>query len=158
MDTYTSREVPVREGDEAKSLTQEELCQGQEDHCWLNHWSTYTISFFPIDTKRDVWHLDQAILREEHKSENDFEKKVVECEDPECRDDTVILYEDLSNQRTTCSSRRRSGKWRSGDNHLEWPPRIMGFIHSRNVCQKEVITFSKLWKEHTQEQAQLIIR
>ena len=24
---------------------------------------------------------------------------------------------------------------------------IMGFIHSRNVCQKEVITFKRLWKE-----------
>ena len=23
---------------------------------------------------------------------------------------------------------------RSGDSHLEWPPKIMGFIHSRNVC------------------------
>ena len=25
---------------------------------------------------------------------------------------------------------------RSGDRHLEWPPRIMGFIHVKNVCQK----------------------
>ena len=33
LDTYTSREVPVPKGDEAKSLTQEELGQGQEDHC-----------------------------------------------------------------------------------------------------------------------------
>ena len=33
LDTYTSREVPVPEGDEAISLTQEELRQGQEDHC-----------------------------------------------------------------------------------------------------------------------------
>ena len=33
---------------------------------------------------------------------------------------------------------------RSGDGHLEWPPRIMGFIHSRNVCKKEVINFSSL--------------
>ena len=33
LDTYMSREVPVLEGDEAKSLTQEELGQGQEDHC-----------------------------------------------------------------------------------------------------------------------------
>ena len=31
--TYMSREVPVSDGDEAKSLTQEELGQGQEDHC-----------------------------------------------------------------------------------------------------------------------------
>ena len=29
-----------------------------------------------------------------------FEKTVEECEDPECRDHTVILYEGLSNQRT----------------------------------------------------------
>ena len=32
LDTYMSREVPVLEGDEAKSLTQEELGQGQEYH------------------------------------------------------------------------------------------------------------------------------
>ena len=31
----------------------------------------------------------------------------------------------------------------------------MGFIHSRNVLQKEVITFGRLWEE---EEAQLIIR
>ena len=31
LDTYMSREVP--EGDEAQSLTLEEPCQGQEDHC-----------------------------------------------------------------------------------------------------------------------------
>ena len=31
LDTYTSREVPIPEGDEAKSLTQEELGQGQEN-------------------------------------------------------------------------------------------------------------------------------
>ena len=33
LDTYMSREVPVPEGDKARSLTQEELGQGQEDHC-----------------------------------------------------------------------------------------------------------------------------
>ena len=33
LDTYISREVLVLEGDEAKSLTPEELGQGQEDHC-----------------------------------------------------------------------------------------------------------------------------
>ena len=33
LDTYMSREVLVPEGDEARSLTQEELGQGQEDHC-----------------------------------------------------------------------------------------------------------------------------
>ena len=33
LDTCMSREVPVPKGDEAKSLTPEELGQGQEDHC-----------------------------------------------------------------------------------------------------------------------------
>ena len=33
LDTYIRREVRVPEGDEAKSLTPEELGQGQEDHC-----------------------------------------------------------------------------------------------------------------------------
>ena len=33
LDTYMSREVLVPEGDEAQSLTQEELGQCQEDHC-----------------------------------------------------------------------------------------------------------------------------
>ena len=34
----------------------------------------------------------------------------------------------------------------------------MGFIHVRNVCQKEVINFSRLWEDHTQEEDRLIIR
>ena len=33
LDTYMSREVPVPYEDEAQSLTQEGLDQGQEDHC-----------------------------------------------------------------------------------------------------------------------------
>ena len=33
LETYMSREVPDPKGDEAKSLTQEDLGQGQEDHC-----------------------------------------------------------------------------------------------------------------------------
>ena len=39
LDTYMSREALVPEGDEARSLKQEELGQGQEDHCWFNHGS-----------------------------------------------------------------------------------------------------------------------
>ena len=34
----------------------------------------------------------------------------------------------------------------------------MGFIHSRNVLQKEVINFNRLWEERTQEESRLIIR
>ena len=50
LDTYMSRAVPFLEGDEAQSITQEELVQGQEDHCWFNHGSTCTTSVFPKDT------------------------------------------------------------------------------------------------------------
>ena len=78
--------------------------------------------------------------------EDDFKKLVGECEDTECRDHTVILYKGLSNQRTTCSSIRRSGECRSGDSHLKWPPRIMGFIHVMNMLQKEEITFNGPWE------------
>ena len=78
LDTYISREVPVPEGDEAKSITQEEIGHSQEYHCWFNHESPYTTSVFPKDTE-DVWFLYQAIWREEHKSEYDFEKTVEEC-------------------------------------------------------------------------------
>ena len=53
----------------------------------------------------------------------------------------------LSNQRTTFSGKRKGEECRSGDGHLEWPPRIIEFIHLRNVFQKEVITFSRLWEE-----------
>ena len=34
----------------------------------------------------------------------------------------------------------------------------MGFIHSRNVCKKEVISFIEIWEECTQEESRLIIR
>ena len=51
LDTYMSREVPVSEGDEAQSPTQEELGQGQEDHGWFSHGSTCTTSVFLKDTK-----------------------------------------------------------------------------------------------------------
>ena len=133
LDTYISGKVLVLEWDEAKSLTQQELGQGQEYNCWLNHESPYTISVFLRDTERDVWFLDQDTWRKEHKSKDDFKKPVEECEDPECWDHIVILYKGLSNQRTTLSSRRRSGESRSCDNHLEWPPRIMR-IHSFEKC------------------------
>ena len=56
-------------------------------------------------------------------------------------------HKDLSNQITTSSGERRSEECRSGDGHLGWPPRIMKFIHLRNVFQKEVITFSRLGEE-----------
>ena len=62
LNTYMSREAPILYEDEVQSLTQEELDQGQEDHYWFNHRSTYTTSVFPKDTE-DFWFLDQAIWR-----------------------------------------------------------------------------------------------
>ena len=130
LDTHMIGGVPVLEGDESKSLTPEELGQGQEGHYWFNHGSPCTTSVFPKDTE-DGWFLDQAIWREEHKSEYDLKKLVEECEDPECKDHTVVLYKGLSNQISNWS---RSEECRSGDSHLEWPPRIMVFIHAIDVC------------------------
>ena len=50
-----------------------------------------------LKTPKEIFlFLDQAILREEHKLKDDFEKP-----NPECRDNIVILYKGLSNQRTT---------------------------------------------------------
>ena len=61
------------------------------------------VSYFK--TPKMFWFLDQAIWREEHKSEYDFEKIVEGSEDPKCRDHAVILYKGLSHQRTTWSSK-----------------------------------------------------
>ena len=54
LDTYMRREVLAPEGDEAQSLTQEELGHGQEYHFLFNTISPYTTSVFLKDTKRDV--------------------------------------------------------------------------------------------------------
>ena len=42
-------------------------------------------------------------------------------------------HKGLSNKTTNWSTKRRREECRSSDSHLEWPPRIMGFIHARNV-------------------------
>ena len=81
LDTYMSRKVPVSEGDEARSLTQEEHGQGQEDHCWFSHEST-CITSVSLKTPMMFWFLDQDIWREEQKLEYDLKKLVEECEDP----------------------------------------------------------------------------
>ena len=44
-------DVPVSEGDEVRSLSQEELGQGQEDHCWFSIESTCTTSVAPKTPK-----------------------------------------------------------------------------------------------------------
>ena len=46
-----SIEVLVSEGDKVRSLSQEELGQGQEDHCSFSHESTCTTSVSPKTPK-----------------------------------------------------------------------------------------------------------
>ena len=55
LDTYISGKVPVPKGDEAKSLTQEELGQGQEYHCLFNQGSPYTTSVIPTNTPKEMF-------------------------------------------------------------------------------------------------------
>ena len=64
-------------------------------------------------------------------------------------------HKSLSNQEQLQAVKEEVKNAEEGDGHLECFPRIMGFIHTRNVCDKEVITFSRRWKE---EEARLIIR
>ena len=97
LDTYMSREVPVSKGDEARSLTQEELGQIPEDRWWFRDESTCTTSVVPKDID-EGWFLDQAIWREEHRSEYDLKKPVEECEDPEWRDHAVIRISQIKGQ------------------------------------------------------------
>ena len=67
--------VPVLEGDEPQNLTQEELDQGQEDHCWFNHGSTYTTSVFPKDIE-DVWFINQSIEDKNLNQKMDLRKQL----------------------------------------------------------------------------------
>ena len=90
-----SREVPVPEGDEAKSLTLEELGQGQKiivdsitDHIVPQVSSLKKPKMFDSLTK----------LFEEHTLEDDLKKPVEECEDLECRDHAVIRVSQIKEQ------------------------------------------------------------
>ena len=84
LDTYISKEVLIPEGDEAKSLLKKNLVKAKK-----------------IITDSIEDHLIPQVSSLNTLKEYDFEKIVEECEDPECRDHTVILHKGLSNQRTT---------------------------------------------------------
>ena len=91
LDTYISREVPVPEGDEAKALLKKNLVKAKkiiadsiEDHL-IPQVSSLKTPKYMFD------YLTNLFEGKKHKSKDDFEKIVVECEDIECRDHTVIL-------------------------------------------------------------------
>ena len=55
-----------------------------------------------IKTPKDMFYsLNKLFEGKNIKSKDEFEKKVEEYEDPECKDHTIILYKGFSNQRTT---------------------------------------------------------
>ena len=96
LDTYMSIEVPVSEGDEARSPSQEELGQGQEDHGWFSM-DQIVLQVSSLKKPKMFLFLDQPIWREEQKSKYDLKKPVEECEDPECRDHAVIRVSQIKN-------------------------------------------------------------
>ena len=90
-----------------------------------------------------IWCFEKDVRREEDQLEDDFEEPVKECEDTKLIYHVVLLHKGFSNQGTTWSSWRECAKRRDCYCHLEWPPNIMGFIHSRNMCTKEVDLFQQ---------------
>ena len=110
MDTYISGEVPLPKGDEAKVLHKNNLVKAKKiivdsniDHLIPQ------VSY--LNTPKEMF--DSLTNLFEGKNINhklNLKKIVEECEDLECRDQTVILYMGLSNQRKNCSGRRRSGE------------------------------------------------
>ena len=96
-----SGEVPIPEGDEAKSLHKKNLVKAKtiiadyiKDHLIL-----YVSS---LKTPKEMFDsLTKLFEGKKYKLEDDFAKSVEECKDPECKDHRVILYKGLSNQRTT---------------------------------------------------------
>ena len=143
MDTYISREILVPEGDEDKILTQEELGQGQEDHGWFSHGSTYTTSVFLKNTK-DVWFLDQAIWREEHTSEDDLKKQLknVKIQNVETMQSYFTGVSQIKEQLEAVKEEVKNAEVVMAT--LNGLPGSWDSFMRGNVFQKEVITFSKL--------------
>ena len=84
-----------------------------------------------------MWCFDKYVQRKEHQLEDDIKELVEECEDIELRYYIVLLYKCFSNQGTNWSSWIKCRRRRYCDDYLEWPPKIMGLIHLRNLCKKE---------------------
>ena len=72
---------------------------------------------------------------------DDIEEPTKECEYIKLRDYIILLQKGCSNQGTTRSSRRKGRRRRDRYDHLKWSSKIMGLIHSRNMCQKEADLF-----------------
>ena len=101
LDTYISGKVPVPEGDEGKALHKKNLVKAKK--IIANSIKDHLIpQVSSLKTPKEMFDsLTKLFEGKTHKLEDDIEKTIVECEDPECRDHTVILYKGLSNQRTT---------------------------------------------------------
>ena len=73
----------------------------------------------------------------ENQNENDLENSTQGCEYADVRKHSILLDKGLLDQGATRSHWRQCQESRSGDDHLEWFPLIMGIFHSRYLCQKE---------------------
>ena len=118
------------------------------DHAWNyvsineNHttlWYVFHMTVNPL--KIPPW--PQNLQQREHKLEYEFEEPTQECEDTKLRYYTTLLQKGFSNQEKNLSSWRECRRRWDCDDYLEWPPKIMGFIHSSNMYKKEVDLFQK---------------
>ena len=100
--------------------------------------------------------LDQAIWRKEYKSEDDFAKSVEECKDPECRDHSVILYKGLSNQRKLEAVEEDAENGEVVMTTLNGLPKSWDSFIQGICARRKLITFSRLWEECSQEEAQIV--
>ena len=81
LDSYINEEVPILEGDEAKALHKKKLVMAKriiadsiKDHLMPQVCS--------LKTPKAMF--DSLTKLFEHKQEDDFEKSIEECKDPEC--------------------------------------------------------------------------
>ena len=101
MDSYINEEVLVPKGDEEKALHKKKLVMEKriiadsiKDHL-IPHVSS-------LKTPKSMFYsLTKLFEGKNINQKYDFEKSIEECEDPKCRDHTILLYKGLPDQRTT---------------------------------------------------------
>ena len=101
LDSYIHEEVLVPEGDEAKTLHKNKLVFSKRiiSNSIKDHFIPHVSSLKTPKVMFDA--LTKLFEGKNINQKNDFEEPVEECEDPECRDHTVILHKGLPHQRKT---------------------------------------------------------
>ena len=86
LDTYIKEEVPIPVREEAKALHKKNLVKDKR---------------IIVDSIKDHLITQVSSLKTPKEMFDSLTKLVEKCEDPECRDHTVMLYKGLSNKRKT---------------------------------------------------------